>query len=313
VGLLVTPSARLRPSPRRILCLGEALVDLICERWVDDLAAADSFVPHFGGTVANVAVVAATGGASVRLGGGAGADLWGEWLQARLVREGVDISRFELVPDAQTLLALVTVDDRGEPRYRLYGDATETVSRALGPRVEQAVEESAALLISSNTLAGEEERAVTMRAREVALALGRPVIFDANLRLHRWRSRADAAASANACVQGALLVRVTLEEATLMTGEADPEAAALALVKAGARLVVLTLGVQGAMLRGQLRADAPGLPVNVVSTLGAGDVLTGVLVARLALSDFYPPSAAAALPEAVAQAARACQRWGSLD
>ena len=41
-----------------------------------------------------------------------------------------------------------------------------------------------------------------MRARELALELGRPVIFDPNLRLHRWRSRAEAAASANACVPG---------------------------------------------------------------------------------------------------------------
>ena len=41
-----------------------------------------------------------------------------------------------------------------------------------------------------------------MRARELALELGRPVIFDANLRLHRWSSRSDAAASANACVRG---------------------------------------------------------------------------------------------------------------
>jgi sugar/nucleoside kinase (ribokinase family) len=104
-----------------------------------------------------------------------------------------------------------------------------------------------------------------------------------------------------------------LEEAALMTGESDPEGAALALVKGGARLVVLTLGARGAMLRGQLRTDAPGVPVNIVSTLGAGDVLTGVLVAKLALSDFYPPSVAAALPDAVAQAARACERWGSLD
>ena len=65
-----------------------------------------------------------------------------------------------------------------------------------------------------------------MRARELALELERPVIFDPNLRLHRWRSHADAAASANACVPGALLVRANAAEAELMTGEEDPERAA---------------------------------------------------------------------------------------
>ena len=40
--------------PSRTLCLGEALVDLICERPVEALSEAGSFVAHFGGAVANV-------------------------------------------------------------------------------------------------------------------------------------------------------------------------------------------------------------------------------------------------------------------
>jgi fructokinase len=51
----------------------------------------------------------------------------------------------------------------------------------------------------------------------------------------------------------------------------------------------------------------------VRSTVGAGDVLTGVLLARLANSGFYPAAAAAAVPEAVAQSSLACERWGALD
>jgi fructokinase len=152
-----------------------------------------------------------------------------------------------------------------------------------------------------------------MGARDTALALDRPVIFDPNLRLHRWRSRAEAAASANACVPGALLVRANAAEAALMTGEDDPERAAQALVKAGARLVVITLGAGGAILRGELRADAPGVPARVLSTIGAGDAFTGVLLARLALTGFYPAAVAAALRDAVAEGARACERWGALD
>jgi sugar/nucleoside kinase (ribokinase family) len=51
----------------------------------------------------------------------------------------------------------------------------------------------------------------------------------------------------------------------------------------------------------------------VVSTVGAGDVLTGVLLARLSGAGFYPPAVAASLPEAVASAAEACGRWGALE
>jgi fructokinase len=306
------PAARPSP-PGRVLCLGDALVDLIAESWAEEVAEAKAFFPHFGGTVANVAVAAAAQGVPVALAGGAGADSWGRWLRDRLVREGVDVSLFELAPDAQTQLALVTVDSGGEPHYEIYGQAGQTVAGVLGDRVEEEVERSAAVVISSNTLVGPEERELTMRVRQTALDLGRPLIFDANLRLHRWRTRAEAAARANACVPRALLVRATASEAAVMTGEDDPEAAATALVKAGARLVVLTLGRDGAILRGELRADAKGVPARVLSTMGAGDVLTGTLIARLAQSRFYPPSVAAALPAAVSAAARACEHWGSLD
>jgi len=301
-------SARLR-----ILCLGEALVDLVCERPLEELAHADAFVPRFGGAVANVAVVAARTGARVALAGGAGDDSWGRWLRARLAQEGVELSLFGLVSGSQTPVAIVVVAPGGEPRYEIYGETIATVVHALAERLEDAIGDSAALFLSSNTLVFADERAVTMRARELALALARPVIFDPNLRLHRWPSTAQAVAAANACVPGALLVRTNEAEAALMTGERDPERAALALVHAGARIVVVTLGPGGAMVRGELRADAAGVPAQVLSTVGAGDALTGVLLGRLGLAGYDPAAVAAALPEAVAESARACERWGALD
>lgn len=301
----------MQPAP--VLCLGDALVDLVCERHVRSVAEAPAFVPRPGGTVANVAAVAARTGAAVALAGGAGEDEWGRWLRGRLADAGVDVTHFALLGDIRTPLALVTVDGTGEPAYTLYGGGVSAIVPAVGEQLEAVVARSAALFLSSNTLVGSEERELTMRARALALEAGRPVIFDPNLRPHRWRSQADAAASANACVPGALLVRANRAEATVMTGEDDPERAARALVKAGARLVVISLGPEGAILRGELRADAEGVPAEVVSTMGAGDVFTGVLLGRLALSDFYPPVVAACLREAVAASARACERWGAVD
>jgi sugar/nucleoside kinase (ribokinase family) len=302
----------------RILCLGEALVDLICEQPIESLSEADSFVAHFGGVVANVAVVAARAGARVALAGAAGDDDWGRWLRDRLVEAGVDVSMFSLLSGRQTTVAFVAVDGGGEARYQIYGGGPGTgsgsgIADALDDGLEAAVAASSALFISSNTLVEADERSLTMTAREAALAAERPVVFDPNLRLHRWRSATDAAASAVACVRGALLVRCNAFEATLMTGEDDPERAALSLVKAGARLVVITLGSGGAILRGEFRADAPGVPVTVVSTVGAGDVLTGMLLARLAATGFYPAAVAAGLRDAVEAAAHVCERWGAVD
>jgi fructokinase len=294
------------------LCLGEALVDLMCERPVSGLAQADAFVPHFGGAVANVAVAAARLGAPVALAGGAGDDAFGEWLREHLAGEGVGLDWFVPVPGLATPLAFVTVDDAGEPEYAIYGEGIEALIVACGPRLGEAVEASDALFFSSNTLAGDQERELTLRARERALELGRPVLFDPNLRLHRWDSPARAVESANLCVPDALLVRCNRSEAQALTGEDDPGAAAEALVAAGARIVVVTLGPDGALLRGAAHADVPGRPARVLSTVGAGDALMGVLLGRLALADYDPAVVAEALPEAIEASARATERWGAV-
>ncbi len=301
------------PARTRVLCLGEPLVDLISDRPLEQLGDADRLLPRFGGVVANVAIVAARAGARVTLAGGVGDDAWGRWLADRLEHEGVDLSLLRVLDESQTQIAIAVVGEDGDATYSVYGTALESVVPALADGVEDAVRAASALYLSTNTLVGKSERAVTMRARELALELERPVIYDPNVRLHRWRSRTEAAAFANECVPGALLVRTNEAEAELMTREDDPERAAAALLAAGARMVVLTLGPRGAILRGELRANVPGVPARVISTIGAGDVLTGVLLGKLALTDFYPAAVAAWLPAAVAEAARACERWGALD
>jgi fructokinase len=303
---------RYLPPIVRILLLGEALVDLVCERPVGGLAQAGAFVPHPGGAVANVASVAAGLGANVELAGGAGDDAWGAWLRDRLAADGVGLEWFGLRAGAQTPIAFVTVDAAGEPRFHIYGQEIAATVEALSDRIVDAVEACDALFVSSNTLVSEGERAVTMAARRRALELEQPVVFDPNLRLARWPTAVRAAAAAREVVPGALLVRCNREEAEVLTGEADPAAAAEALLAGGARHVIVTLGPGGALLRGGgLRIDVPGVPARAVDTTGAGDTLTGTLLARLAASRFYPPTLAAALPEAVQRAARATEHFGA--
>jgi fructokinase len=294
----------------RTLLLGEALVDLICHRPVQALGEADAFVPHFGGAVANVAVGAARRGARVALGGGVGDDAWGAWLRDRLTTEGVDLEWFSLLPDARTPIAFVTIDEHAEPSYVIYGEALGDAIAALADRIDGAVDACDGIFFTSNTLVGERERAVTLQARQRALDAQRPVLFDPNLRLHRWKSPGEAVGEARACVPGAFLVKCNRDEARLLSGEEDPAKAAAGLLAAGAQHVVITLGADGAILRGGgLKLDVPGAAASPVSAVGAGDAFMSVLLARLAGAGGYAPALAAALPEAVAEGARAVERW----
>lgn len=299
----------------RTLCFGEAIVDLICQRPVSSFAEAGAFTAHLGGVSANVAVTAARAGADVALAGGAGDDAWGAWLRDRLEAERVGLQWFRLAGAQRTGLAFVTVDATGEPAYALHGDGIAATITGLKRRLQEAIGETDALCFGSNVLAGKAESALAMAARERALELGHPFVFDPNIRLHRWDANPGrAGAACGECVPGAFLVKCNQAEARLMTGETHPEAAAASLLAAGAQHVIVTLGARGAILRAKdLRRDVPGRAAHVLSTMGAGDVFLGVVLAALGTTDFYAPAIAAALPDAVEEAARACERWGALE
>lgn len=297
----------------RTLILGETLVDLICERPVATPGEADGFTPHLGGAGANVAITAARAGADVALAGGAGDDTWGRWLRDELADAGVALDHFALLPGVRTSVAFVTVDAAAEPDFVIYDEGLAAVSEQLGPRLVAAVEASDAFFFSTGTMVGESERASTQAAHARALELGLPVVFDPNLRPSRWSNPGRATTVARDCVPGAFLVKANRHEARLLTGEADPVRAAEALLAAGAQTAVITLGADGALLRGPgLRRDVPGRPADPVNATGAGDTLAGTLLARMAGAAWYPPAIAAGLDEAVAAAALATERWGAV-
>jgi sugar/nucleoside kinase (ribokinase family) len=297
-----------------IRCLGEALVDLICERPAASLAEADAFRPHFGGALANVAVAASRAGAESGLAGAAGNDEWGRWLSGRLEAEGVDLEFFDLAPGAQTPVAFATVDETGEPSFLIYGEAIANALDLLGPRLEALAEASDALVFSSTTLAEHGERRVTDAVRELALAGGLRVCFDPNVRPNRWGGdRERAVRESRARIEGSYLVRANRDEAMAITGAGDPRRAADELAAMGVELAVVTLGPEGAVIRGACEDEQPAPEVEVVATLGAGDAFMGTLVAGLAERDWDAARGAEALGPALAAAAEACTRWSALD
>ena len=152
-----------------MLCLGEALVDLICEQPIDDLAQAPTrSCPILAARWRTRPWSAARAGAHVALAGGAGADDWGRWLRDRLDDEGVDLSLFELDRGPSDARGAVAVNAAGEARYQIYGETIATIvarpraSAGAGGRGRPRRCSSAPTRWSAR-----EERELTMRAREL--------------------------------------------------------------------------------------------------------------------------------------------------
>ena len=199
------------------------------------------------------------------------------------------------------------------PSFHVYGHGIEAGVESLAGDVEELVGEARALVLGSNTLVGATERELSLNARRLALDQDKPFVFDPNLRMHRWPDRAFARALMRELCDGALLVKVNREEAGFMTGEDEPEEMAEAICALGASVAVVTLGDRGALARGQARAEAPATSARVIDATGAGDVVTGVLVAALAAADFDPGAIAETLPMAVETASRSTEGWGAVD
>jgi sugar/nucleoside kinase (ribokinase family) len=294
-----------------ILCFGEAIVDLVCERELSEPGEADLFAPHPGGALANVAVSVQREGGAAALLGGVGDDVWGSWLRERLWQRGVDVRWLATVEGLPTPVAFVTFDWDREPSFALYGGGISDGMRAAAGNLDEAIATAEGLVFGSNTLVGEPEREVTLQARRGALDRGVPIVFDPNLRPNRWRDMDRAVALCREVTDGALVVRANEWEARELTDEDDPAKAAEALCGLGATLAVVTLGPGGALVRGAASAEAPSPEVEVISPLGAGDAFIGAFAAGLSARGWDPTRAAEVLPGACAAGARACTAWGA--
>jgi fructokinase len=295
----------------QIVCLGEAIVDLICERWLEPDERADAFIAHHGGAPANVAAVAALNGAPAFLVGGVGNDRWGRWLADGLAREGVGLDWLVEVAGVQSPVAFATFDDEGEPAFEVYGEDIGPLMEACLPLLEEALDGAAALAVGTNTMVGQTEREVTRQAVTVARERSIPVLFDPNHRPGRWNDQGSGAGFARELAGLASLVKANRAEAELITGIADPESSAMALLELGPEVVVVTDGDGPVICRGASAAASQPEPVEVVSPLGAGDAFMGSLIAGLDRAGWDLAVTGDLLGEACREAGRACRLWGA--
>jgi len=294
-----------------IVCIGEAIVDLICERNLDSGEPPDSFVAHPGGALANVAVAISRNGVPSALLGGVGEDRWGCWLTAELERESVATDWIATVDDADTPLGIVLFDAAGEPAFQIYGEHIAATMLAARVHLEPAIGRSAAVVIGSNTMVGPVEREVTRQAVEVAHEEGVPVLFDPNYRPNRWT---DPTVAANYCRElagGSAVLKCNLGEATLITGEPDAVDAARMLATLGPRLVVVTDGFRRVITAGAAEVELEPPFADVVSPLGAGDAFMGTLAAGLCRNNWDFSRVAEVLPDAAEAGTSACGHWGA--
>jgi ribokinase len=293
-----------RPSGPLVV-LGDVMLDVVAVAGGPPARASDTEATvrlTGGGAGANVAAWLADAGVAVALVARVGDDAAGRDAVAELRGRGVDV-RAAVDPSAPTGTCVVLVEPGGE-RTML---PDRGANLALAPDDVPAVLLAAGghLHLSGYALVHPGPRAAGLAALARARAAGMTVSIDP---ASAAPLRAAGVDEALGWLAAADLLLPNRDEAAVLTGEGDPDAAGRALVaRTGAREVVVTCGAAGAPWTDGTRVvRAPAAAASVVDTTGAGDAFAaGLLAARRA--GLGPEQA---LARAAATAARALGHHG---
>lgn len=258
-----------------ILCCGEALIDMLPR---ETAQAEPAFAPYPGGAVFNTAIALGRLGAPVEFLSGLSSDLFGDMLRQSLAASGVGMA-YAQISSRPTTLAFVRLDN-GQASYLFYDEGTagrmltEADMPPLGPAI-QAMLFGAISLIPEPCGSAYE----TLMRREHA---NRVIMLDPNIRpgfipdagSHRARISRMAAMSD--------VVKFSDEDLGWFDKSGSLESRARAWLDHGAKLVLVTLGAQGALAvtRNQT-VHVPAPNVTVADTVGAGDTFNAGVLASL--------------------------------
>ncbi|MDD4691848.1 MAG: carbohydrate kinase [Eubacterium aggregans] len=263
-----------------ISAIGEVLIDFTPME--TEAGMGPSFSANPGGAPANVLVQGARLGSKTAFLGKVGQDAFGHFLKQNLEDNGVDCQGLVMTETAPTTLAFVHLDDRGDRSFSFYRRQCADTLLTKGEIAMSVIKNSRVFHFGSVSLTDEPTRSTTLTAVALARYSGAMISYDPNYRPLLWANEQQAVKAMRDGLAYADILKVSEEEARLLTGEADLERAAAALYEAGPTLVCVTLGHQGAyFFNGSAKGYVPAFSLAAVDTTGAGDAFFGALLHQL--------------------------------
>lgn len=264
-------------SPRQITVLGECVADAFTESAGARNELALRVLP--GGGPANTAVALARLGTPARFLARLSGDVFGRLFRAHLAASGVDLSGAVEAAEPSTL-AVAELDARGQAAFSFHAQATADWQWTTAELAGVDLADTACVHTGSLALVREPGAAVV----EEFLAAAAPratISIDPNVRPLLVRPEVYRARLAHWCGLADVL-RLSEDDLDLLLPGTPPEQACDTWHAAGARLVVITRGADGALasLDGE-RVQVPAVATPVVDTVGAGDSFTAGLLHHL--------------------------------
>lgn len=274
LNLLLDTNDAVKRSIYDITAFGEVLIDFTYQGMNEK--GQKLFAQNPGGAPANVLVAANRLGAHTAFLGKAGNDIHGTFLKWTLEKEEINTQGFILDENYFTTLAFVDLNEEGERTFsfaRKPGADTRMEKEEINMEV---LNNSRIFHIGSLSLTDEPSRGTTLYALKKVKEKGAIVSYDPNYRASLWKNEESAKKQMRSLIPYVDIMKISDEEIGLLTDEETPENAAKFLCGQGVKLVVVTLGKDGAYVCNQDGGQrVSGFPSKAVDTTGAGDAFWG--------------------------------------
>jgi len=302
-----------------VLCIGEALIDMICTDKGSSLSDGQNFLKKPGGAPTNVAAAIGALGGSVALSAKVGLDPFGKQLKQVMADFHVDTTHLHLDANHFTTFAFVSLMLDGERDFVFNrgADAELTVEEV------SQIDLSETHIIhfgSATAFLDGPLNAAYYHLLEAAKSEGKTISFDPNYRhLLFGDKQASFIEQSWTFLQAAHFTKLSDEEAMLITGKDSQEEAADNLLKNIPGVFTITLGKDGTLLGHDGKTTIiPSIQIKPTDTTGAGDAFVGAVLYQLDEANLNPATLDVGAWNKIIQnankaGARTCEYMGAME
>ena len=240
------------------------------------------YMENPGGAPCNMLTMAQRLGSKTAFIGKVGKDQFGIHLGNVLKAQNIDVSGLVFSEEYNTTLAFVHLDEGGDRSFSFYRNGCADVMLEKSEVKYTLLDNTRALHFGSLSFTNEPSKSTVEDILRYAKEKGKLITYDPNYRPALWESEEAAVIGMKIGLEYADIIKVSEEEATLLTGESDFCRAAEKLYKEGLKLVCVTLGEKGSFYyhkKGQ--GIVAGYKSKVVDTTGAGDSFFGATIHQI--------------------------------
>ncbi|GAA0135007.1 carbohydrate kinase [Paenibacillus sp. YSY-4.3] len=265
-------------KPNDLLAVGELLVDMISNEYDDGSFECDGYTKFSGGAPSNIAMNVNRLGIRSEIVSAVGNDGFGTYLLRRLQQEGMDTKGIQRV-DVSTSLVVVT-KSRTTPIPIFYRDADYQMT--FDASLEQRIANSKVVHFSCWPISRTPARHTLERVIEEARSQGLLIGFDPNYHPMIWQRGEDGAQYVKSIISKVDVIKPSEDDAERLFGKDEPVKQLEKFLELGAKLVIMTLGKDGAIVsNGKETLSFDSLATEVVDTTGAGDAFWSGFYAAL--------------------------------